>query len=280
MVLALLLAIVAQGAPPSSTVVIVTRRTAVSAADAQALAMLVTKKLEAAGVEVVQADAAAKRLASLGVADTSLCAGRKGCVQEFGRQLEVALVVGLSLSEVDQDRSLSLEAVRVSDGVVLTRENVLFAVKGLPPNEQLDAFSRRTKAALPAPAPVAPAPVVAPVPASATDSPVAPVLTPAETAPPVVPTQPEPSRPSHTGTWVAGGGAVLAVAGAVVLAFLASSAKAELSSGMPGDGGLTLSPHTGKEAQSLSARANLEFAGAGICAALGLGLGTTAMLLW
>ena len=82
------------------------------------------------------------------------------------------------------------------------------------------------------------------------------------------------------GFWSRRGRSVLAVASAVVLAVLASSAKAELSSGIPGQGGLTLSPHTGKEAQALSARANLEFAGAGICAALGLGLGTSAVLLW
>lgn len=277
MVLSLLVAILAQGASPSSTVVIVTRRTAVSAADAQALAMRVTKELEAAGVEVVHADVAARRLASLGVNDTGLCGGRKACVQEFGRQLEVAVVVGLSLSEVDQDRSMSLEAVRITDGAVLTRENLLYPARGVPPAEQLAAFSQRTRAALPVrPAPAEQPATPAPAPA---DSPVASVLTPAATSSPVI-SEPKPSGPSHTGAWLAGGGAVLAAAAAVALVVLASSSKAELSRGQATAGGPTLSPLTEREALAVSGRANLQFAGAATCAALGLGLGTTAVVLW
>lgn len=94
MSLTLLLLQLALSATPSSTVVVVTRRTAVSPADARALAVGVTKSLKQAGLEVTwDADAAARRLSSLGVKDTSSCQGRKACVQEFGRQLDVAVVV-------------------------------------------------------------------------------------------------------------------------------------------------------------------------------------------
>jgi hypothetical protein len=270
MLLPLLILQLGQAASPSSMVVVVTRRTAVSNNDAQTFAGAVTRSLKEAGLELAwEADAAARRLASLGVKDTSVCAGRMGCVQEFGRQLEASVVVGVSMSQVDKDRSVSLEAVRVSDGVLLGRENLLYASSAQPPLEQLKAFAGRIRAAL------AP-PLVVDVPRQA------PVLelraAPLASAP--APVLEAPVQRSHTAAWLTGGGAVVAVAAAVTLGVLAFSSRAELSRGARLPDGRIGSTLTGQEALAVSRRANGEFLGAAICAGTGLGLGTTAVVLW
>ncbi len=270
-------------AAPSSTVVIVTRRTAVSTGDARAVAVLVTKGLKQAGLEVAwDAEAAARRLASLGVKDTSNCQGRKACVQEFGHQLDVAVVVGVSVSEVDTDRSVALEAVRVADGVVLARENLLYAKTGAPPSDQLTLFQTHLKAALPGAAksePVAtdtPAqPVAQPKPALAPAAPEpVPVPTAAAAEPPVAPPR------SHTAAFVTGGAAVLTLAAAVTLGVLAFSARADLSRGTALPDGRTASALTGSEANAVSRRANNQFYAATGCAAATVALGATAVVLW
>jgi hypothetical protein len=113
-------------AAPSSTVVVVTRRTAVPPADALAVATLVTRSLKDAKVVTAwEADGAARRLAALGVKDSSKCEGRLACVQEFGRQLDVVAVVSVSISELDRERSVTLEVVDVASGETLAKESLL-----------------------------------------------------------------------------------------------------------------------------------------------------------
>ena len=283
MLLPILILQLAQSASPSSTVVVVTRRTAVSAVDARAVAVLVTKSLKQAELEVTwDADAAARRLASLGVKDSSGCQGRKACVQEFGRQLDVAVVVGVSVSEVDAERSVALEAVRIADGVVLAHENLLYPKSGSPPVEQLRLFATHIRSALPSSVakvePVAPK-VETDAPTQAPPEP-APVLAPAPVPLPAVAIEQPPPAHSHAGGLIAGAGALLSVAGAVVLGVLAFSAKADLSRGTTLPGGLTASALTGADATSVSKRANGEFYGAVGCAAAAVALGTTAVVVW
>lgn len=281
MSLTLLLLQLALSATPSSTVVVVTRRTAVSPADARAVAVGVTKSLKQAGLEVAwDADAAARRLGSLGVKDTSSCQGRKACVQEFGRQLDVAVVIGVSLSEVDTDRSVALEAVRVLDGVVLAHENLLYARSAAPPADQLTLFTTHLKAALAPPSTGVPVATDVPArPPPALPSPLEPAPAPLSPAPAPVVIREAPPR-SHVGGLVVGGAAVLTLAAAVTLGVLALGAKGDLSRGTTLPDGRVASSLTGSEAASVSRRANNEFYGAVGCAAAGVALGTTAVVLW
>lgn len=260
---------VLSAAPASPTaVVLVTQRSEVSDKDAMALALEAQRQLTAAGVRVEPTANALKQLAKLSFVDTSTCAGRKVCVSELGRMLKVEVVVGLSVADLDEDRAISVEALRISDGVVVAREQLVFPRKKAMPAKALQAFA----AALLAPALPA---VQEPTPPIAVD---APLLLPPPPPPPALTPTPPPAEPvlvapvTRTRTLpivaLSAAGAAT-VAGVVLLAVHLVNRNA-----------LTPATLTYPEAQAIAARANVTLVGAAACAGLAAALGTTALVTW
>ena len=93
-------------APPEQAVVLVGRRTAVSAPAAKVLAVDASNILESAGVPIaLPADKALQQLTRVSVKDTSSCNGKRACLAELGRQLKVPWVVLLSVAAIDQEQA-------------------------------------------------------------------------------------------------------------------------------------------------------------------------------
>jgi hypothetical protein len=268
-VLTFLVAAPVSGSP--RTVVLVTQRTEVSEKEGLALAVEAQRQLAAAGVRVDSTAGALKQLAKLSFADTSACDGRKVCVTELGRQLSVEVVVGLSVADLEDDRAVSFEALRIRDGVVLAREQLVFPRKKGLPAKGLLAFA----AALLAPAPPEPPPEPPP-PSVALDTPVLPpqppVLTPQVTAPALMVV--EPVAPSRTVPIVALSAAGAATVVGVVLLAVHLVNRNALA---PQQGVLRL---TYPEALAARDRANGTLVGAAVCAGLAAALGTTAAVTW
>lgn len=265
-------------ATPDATTVVVTRRTAVSAAEALAVCGEVSRALKAAGVQVtVEPAAAARSLATRGVKDTAACQGRLQCIVEFGRQLGVELVVSVSISEFEGDRSVVLEPYRVSTGAVLAKGTLLYRAGARPPPQDLSEFAQRTAAALAADrAPPAASPVeAAPVPAPGVAAP-APAPEPALWVPPAAAPQLEAKGHSRAPGVVLGTLGFAAAIASGVLAITGSQTRGKLDAATMG-GRSTLS---GSAADRLVRSANTQFTASGVCGLVGLGFGVSAVIVW
>lgn len=268
----MLLTLLVLTAAPNSASVVVTRRTSVTAVEALALADDTAKALEKAGVHVEPDPVTSARdLALKGVKDTSTCQGKKACVLDFGKKLGVEVLVSLSVSQIEGDRSVALEAWRVPGATIIAKKAVLFPAAKLIDPAVLDEFANLVRVALGLPAPMAkPVAVDAPVVA------VAPKLTPAEVPTTTLPlTVPPPAR-SHVASYVVGGAAVAALAAAGALGITGFLAKNRLDATT----GANRSPLTMTEAQALAGSANTQLTAAGVAAIVGAGLGATAVILW
>ncbi len=276
--LSLLLAVAPAVPPP--TALLLARRTNLTQADALSLARDTVVQLEAGGLPISLApDGAAKKLARLGVTDTSACAGKRACVAELGKQLLVEWVVSVSVGRIDADRSLALELLKVADQSVAARDTVLLTGQTPLAAEQVAAFTEAARKALGLVAPTPPPPVDVP----RKDPEV--VVTPKEVPPPppplVVTPPPAPVPPprGHGAQLAMGGvGLVAVVAGATLLA-LGLAARGDLAQGTS-VGGHTLSPLTGSAAQATVRRSNLQLGFGGGALAVGAGLGLTAAFTW
>lgn len=262
------------GAVDAETAVLVGRRTSLSQADAQVLSQTISTHLANAGVPLkLDADAARDSLSKLGLKDASACNGRKACVSELGRQLQVAYVLALSLSQVGSDRSLALELLRVSDGVVLEREALILATGANVTADQLTSFSARVRTQLGvSDKPVAePPPVVKdPVPVVVKEPPPLPIVT--------TPLPPAPK--SHVTSLVLGGAGVVALAVATGLLVSGLNGRASAYATTPGPDGTLRSPYSASEVQRRAGAGGIELGVAGGLAAAGLGLGVAAVITW
>ncbi len=255
-------------AGPVSTTVVVTRRTAVSAPDGLELANEVAQALVQAGVPVEPSPAEAnRRLANLGVKDSSACQGRKPCIVEFGNQLAVKLFVSVSVSEFEGERSVALEAYRIPEGDVLSKTSFFFSRTARPAAQDLDDFAARTRAAL------EPLMAQAGTP-GLSDAPKKTDLTPLPSSQPDLTQAPE--GPGHTGSFVVGGAAAAALVAAGVLGLTGLMTMNKLSDHT----GTNRSVFTASQADAQAKSANLQLSASGICALVGAGLGTTAVVLW
>ncbi len=283
-------------ASPSSAsglTVLVARRTGVSVERGKELALAVTASLAASGFNVaLMPDAALKKLASVGVKDTAICEGKRPCLAEIGRQLQVDLVVGVAASEIQEDMSVYVEAIATSDAASVAKDGFVVpagAVRevsaGLAPF--LEALR---KALVPAGAttPVASGPGAAPPSpdsptvgaGTAPDAPVAgshPVLTPSEGAPDPLLVS---TRSSRMPSVAAAGGAVVALGlaayfGANAMTEKGRLARADLDLG-GNQAGSTL---RGSDALARNQTANAELVGALAAGVLGLGLEAAALAL-
>lgn len=265
MVALLLSALVAQTPSPTS-VVVVTRRTGVSVADAQALANQVSTALSEQSVPLALApDAAAAQLKKLGLPDAASCAGKRDCIVELGRQLRVTWVFSVSVARVEKDRSMSIELVNVEDATTLEKDGLVLGAKNAVTAEQLATFITAVKKRL-----APPPPVDAPVVVKTTPKPVEP---PIDLPPP--PPPPTPER-SHVGSFVLGGLAAGALIGAGVTLGLGFMKRAELTSTISGG----VSTQTRSMATLINTDANTRFILSAALGAVAVALGTIAVIVW
>lgn len=261
-------------AADADVAVLVGRRTSVSPAEAQALSQTISTHLTSARVPLkFDADAARASLSRLGLKDASACNGRKACITELGRQLQVGWVISLSLSQVGSDRSIALELQRVADGVVPEKEALILATGARLTADQLTGFAARVRTQLglsdtPV-AEVTPPPVVKPPPV-VIEPPPPPVV--------VAPAQP-PAPKSHVTSLVLAGAAVVALAVGTGLLISGLNGRAAAYATTEVDGTLR-SPYTASEVQRRAGAASVELGVAGGAAAVGLGLGVGAVIAW
>ncbi len=260
------------GAADAQTVVLVGRRTSLSQAEAEVLSRTISTHLTGARVPLkLDADAARASLARLGLKDASACNGRKACVTELGRQLQATYVIALSLSQVGSDRSIALELLRVSDGVVLEKEALILATGANVTADQLAGFSTRVLTQLG----VSDKPVVEPPPVPVVKGPLVVVK---EPAPVTLTTIPPPPK-SHVTSIVLGGAGVVALAVATGLLVSGLNGRAAAYATTAGPDGALRSPYSASEVQRRAGASGVELGVAGGLAAAGLGLGTAALLL-
>lgn len=267
------LALGAAEASPA-TAVLVARRTAVTPAEGQALAVACSNLLKEAGVAIaVDPDTALKQLARVSVKDTATCNGKKACLAELGRQLKLDYVVLLSAATVDAETSVGLELLKVADEAVVAKDSLLVPRKGKPDAELVSGFAAKVKEVF------APAPATPDVPPVKPDAPKVAELTPkpAELPPPPPPPEPAPSKvvPYTLGGL---GAAALVASGAMLAAGL--SMRGSLTQGEVGADGRVRSALTGAQAQTVNGNSSLLLGGAAGAAVVGLGLGAAAFFTW
>lgn len=298
MSLVLLSALPALLAAQPSVVVLLARRTAVSAADANAVTAQVARALSAAQVPLLDAPETTRRLARVRQKDATLCGGKPACLKELEKALEVPWLVLVSVAQVAGDKSLAMELFDGTKGAVVEVESVVLpSWKAISP-ELLEAFAGKVVRHVPPPAaddatkPAEGKPADASRPANGTspsdatkpaegrpaDAPVATTLTPTEVQ--TTPLPPEPPKQSHTASWVLGGVGVAALATAGVLLGLGLSSYGSLSAGAQQPDGTVQSDLTGDEALMRAQVAGMQLGFAGAAAGVALGLGTAAVLAW
>ncbi|MDX2009482.1 MAG: hypothetical protein SFW67_04795 [Myxococcaceae bacterium] len=272
MVTLVALAVLAADPAPPTSVVLLSRRTSVAVAEANALTARLAAALEAAGVSLsTPPDAASAALKRLGFPDSSSCSGKRECLVELGRQLQVEWVFAVSVTKVEKDRSVGVELIHVTDGTSPEKDAVVLAPKADLTPDLLAGFSKRVldrwnprRADTPA--------VVAVTPAEQTPPPL-------DLPPPPPPPVPEAPR-SHVASWVLGGiGAAALVASGV---FLASGLGRWGSIYEPGVDAMNrrASLLTFAEASARRDLANTDFIVSGVLGGVALALGLAAVLTW
>ena len=251
--------------------VLVGRRTSLSQVEAQVLSQTISTHLATAHVPIqLDADAAGASLNRLGLKDASACNGRKACLTELGRQLSSAYVIALSLSQVERDRSIALEFLRVADGVVLEKEAIILSTGATLTADQLAGFAQRVLKQLR----LEDRPVVETPPVVVVKEPVV------SEPPPVVIVAPlPPAAKSHVPALILGGAGVVAFAVATGLLVSGLNARAEAYRTTEVDGTLR-SQYAASEVQRRAAAGGAQLGVAGGLAAAGLGLGTAAVITW
>jgi hypothetical protein len=267
--------------PPATVAAVLARRTGVPAADASALLSQLAAAFAEAGLPMMAGGELELHLARLGLADGTPCKGKTSCLSELGRQLHVAWVVMISLSELEGERSVGLELLEVNTELILERDALLLSGRAKLTAELVEPFLARALKHTGAPG--APPAVVAARGELKTPgaNPPQHLLPP----PPPPPSSgfvalPEPAARSHTrGALLAGAGGVLLAAGAVLLG-VGLATNGRLSEGAPGSDGRLRSPLTAPQAQALAREATLELGFSGASALAGLGLGAAAVVTW
>lgn len=249
--------------------VLVWRRTGVAPATAELLARQVSSALVAEHVPLaLDADAARGATTRLGLSDASACDGRKRCLSELARQLDVGWVIALSFAQLGADRSMAVELFKPADGVVVVKDALILGDAPLTP-EQLAPFAAKVRAALGVQldAPLAPPP------------PPALTLEPPPSPPPVVVTTPALQKsPSAVSLGLGAGGVASLVVGAVLIITGVVDHADAVATQPSGSERLARYP-----ADEVLRRANDADTRTGVgvaLASLGLGLGSAAVLTW
>lgn len=255
-VLALLLG---AGEPVEEVATVLARRVSVSAAESSILVERVTQQLDVPGALSVAETQ--KRLARVAMKDGTPCNGKAECHQELGRQLKVAWLVLVSVSQIAQDQSLALELFDVEGGVVREHESVLLEVRGEIPRSSTEGFRRRLVQVI---QPAQPEVVLVP------EVKVEPVVVPVAA--------PEP-KVSHLKSLVAGGIGIAALGTGVGLLISGLSLRGQLGEG-PMRSGMVLSPLTGAQAEAIQRASVVQVSLSAVLGLVGLGLGGLALWWW
>lgn len=280
LVVAISLGLAAAPEGHEQSVVLVGRRTAVSAAVTRALASDTYKLLAAEGVGLAMTnDEALKQLTRVSVKDSASCNGKKSCLAELGRQLKVPWVVVLSVAAIENELSIGLELVRVSDETVVETDSLILPRKGKLDASQLSGFAQKVKARLNPPPPT-PEVKKTPDDPPKNDTPIATDLTPKNTDEPLLPPPPPPPQKSHVPSFVLGGAGVASLLAGAAMLTVGLVSRGPLTQGTPGDDGRVRSMLTQQQAQAINDGSNpLIFGGLGALA-VGAGLGTAAVIAW
>jgi hypothetical protein len=211
-------------------------------------------------------EVAAQQIKSLGFADGASCNGKRPCVLELARQLQVGWIFSVSLSRIAKERSIGVELIDVADGSTLEKDGFVLGAKDELTPALLATFAANVKKRLPAPKP---------------DVPVAVVTTPKEPPvdlppPPPPPPEPAPAPRAHTAGWVMAGLAAGALIGSGVTLALGLNARGSIQRSIT-DGVSTLSRSA---ALSLNTQANTQFIVSAVLGGLALALGTVAVIVW
>jgi hypothetical protein len=268
MIALLTVAVLAADPVAPSAVVLLGRRTTVTAAEATALTRSVATSLEANGLTLsLPPDAATAALKRLSFPDTATCGGKRECLVELGRQLEVQWVFAVSVTRVEKDRSVGVELIRVDDGTSPERDAVILSPKAELTVDLLAGFSSRVKARWAPPVP---------------DTPTVVVTTPKEPPPVDLPPPPPPPAPeaprSHVASYVLGAAAGGALIASGIFLGLGVSRWSTVYPGMPMSP--PVSPLTFGAAVEARDAANMSFILSGVLGGLALALGTVAILVW
>jgi len=270
------------GAPPAShgTVVVVTRRQGVTAAEAQVLARRTSDALAQAGVAIALDPAAAEQaLAALGVSDPASCDGEHDCAVHLGSLVGSQLLVAVEVGGLRKTVALQIQVLDPSGAAVAADElAVARSEMKTAPLTGLDGLAvkvREFMAAHPAAAPAAarPAdvPVARPSPAPAAEPhpvPVEPAVEGLRASPP--------PRP-RTAAWITSGVAAGALVTAGVFGLMGRSQQSQIGLSQDG-GGRTIASVPESRATELKDNANRDYAiGA---AALGTSLALGAVSAW
>lgn len=288
-------------APPTSTVLI-TRRTNVTNADAQAIQQQIDSLLKTQGVAVsMTPEAAMRQLSKLGVKDVASCTGRKACVAEVGRQLGVAYIFSVAVSQVGTDGSVAVDLIQVQSQSSVEKESFLIPPRASVTQDLLAGFIARVKKRFDAAGGGAeempsldltadatqPKPGPTPPPSTTTDTPKDVSLTPQAPVEEVDPDGPlstttTPVAKSHTLNWVLLGSGVVAIGVGVVLMIVGVGNREQANAGVGVDPitQRVYSAHTRDVAQGYANAAGAQFGIAGVLFAAGLGLGTASLVTW
>jgi hypothetical protein len=265
------LAVLAADPAPPTSVVLLGRRTSVSVAEATALTARVASALEANGVVLsTPPDAASSALKRLGFPDSSSCGGKRECLVELGRQLQVEWVFAVSVTKVEKDRSVGLELIHVADGTSPEKDAAVLAPKADLTPDLLAGFSKRVLDRW--------------KPAQA-DTPAVVMVTPTERPPPPPDLPPPPPPPvpeaprSHVASWVLLGVGVAALAVSGVFLATGLGARGSIYEAER-DMGRQVSRLTFAEATAQNQRANTSFILSGVLGGVALALGTVAVIAW
>jgi hypothetical protein len=140
----------------NDVVVLIGKRTGLTANEGHGLAKKVSSALKAADVSQTRdAEAARAWLAANGVQDSASCAGAKDCIVAVGRKLGVPHAIAASLSRVGKRGTIDLELFVVETGALLEHATVPFDDRGTIETEALLTFTFAVKRALQPPTPVA-----------------------------------------------------------------------------------------------------------------------------
>lgn len=96
----------------------------------------------------MSAQAAAAKLSQLGTKDAAICQGKKACELELARQLDVKVLVTVSVAKLGADLGVGVQALRLEDGAVLATDSLLIVGTTRLEAERLAPFAERLKEAL------------------------------------------------------------------------------------------------------------------------------------
>lgn len=261
---ALLVAVLVAQAP--TLTVVNTRRTGATLDEGLGMATRVATLLGDAGVPIaLSANAAAAKLTGLGTKDPGICQGKKACELELARQLEVKVLVTVSVARLGADVGVGVQALRADDGAALATDSLLLVGKSRLLAEQLEPFVERLREGLGLKAPP-----------TAQAPPPPPSLVPKAERPVVLPAPLPPSRSeSHVAgvTLLVGAGAC--VVAAVVLGVLAANAAAETGRLENGH-----SAHSYEGSRQWASRANGLITATTVTSGAALALGAGALFTW